>query len=120
MVTLWSEKVLDHFERPRNAGRLAEADWTGKVENPVCGDELEISVRRGEVIEAVGFAARGCVASMACGSALTELLLGKRKGELGAIRAAEVEAAVGGLGSASKHAAVLAADVVRKLEREWK
>ncbi len=115
-----NEILLSHFSEPRNAGDVASPDITLNVENPVCGDQLRVSVRISETILAIGFKARGCVASMACGSALTELLQGKRREELAGIGAAEVEAAVGGLQAESKHAAVLCAEAVRKLEREWK
>lgn len=66
------------------------------------------------------FRARGCTASIACASALTELLLGRAPAELAKVRAAEIEAAVGGLIPESKHAAVLCADAVRQLEAKWK
>ena len=87
----------------------------------MCGDQLRLTVlcREGRISE-VRFLARGCTASIACASALTELLAGKSCAELPAIRAAQVEAAVGGLINESKHAAVLCADVVKKLEAEWK
>jgi nitrogen fixation NifU-like protein len=118
--TLYSEKLLDHFSHPRNAGDLADPDWTLQVENPICGDQLRLSIKAGSRIEAIAFRARGCTASIACGSALTELLLGRSRAELAGIGATEVEAAVGGLIPESKHAAVLCADAVRRLEKEWK
>lgn len=117
---MWSLQLLDHFENPRHAGELPAANLRVKVENPVCGDELQLSAKFSETIDAIGFQARGCVASMACGSALTELLLGRKLAELSDLRAANVETAVGGLPPESKHAAILAADAVRKLEQEWK
>lgn len=87
----------------------------------MCGDQLRVTVIcSDERIAEVRFLARGCTASIACSSALTELLSGKRLSELSGIRAAQVEAAVGGLIPESKHAAVLCADLVKKLEAEWK
>jgi nitrogen fixation NifU-like protein len=118
---LYSAELLDHFANPRNAGELESPSYRISCENPVCGDQLRVTVVCGDgKIAEVRFLARGCTASIACGSALTELLVGKTRGELSGIRAAQVEAAVGGLITESKHAAVLCADAVKKLEAEWK
>ncbi len=84
--------------------------------NPVCGDILRLSARfeEGRVAEAA-FLTRGCTASIAAGSALTELLLGRTRAELKLLRAADIEQAVGELSNESKHAAVLCIDAVKKL-----
>jgi nitrogen fixation NifU-like protein len=115
-----SEQLLDHFRNPRNAGDVESADFTVEVENPVCGDQLRLTVKVSDVVEAVGFRARGCTAAIACGSALTELLQGKTRGDLAGVTAGEVEAAVGGLIAESKHAGVLCAEAVRRFEKAWK
>ena len=108
-------RLLDHFEHPRNAGEVAAADVVVEVSNPVCGDILKLWLRtEGERIVQAGFKCRGCVASMACGSALTELISGKTLEEARRIGVPEIEAAVGGLETASKHAAVIAADALVK------
>lgn len=118
---MYSPRLLDHFANPRNAGELASPSHRVDCENPVCGDQLRIVVECSSGrIDAVRFLARGCTASIACGSALTELLAGKTRAELSLIGAAQVEEAVGGLIPESKHAAVLCADAVRKLEAAWK
>lgn len=118
---MYSPELLDHFAHPRNVGDLESPTYRVDCENPVCGDQLRIGVECGTGrIDAVRFKARGCTASIACGSALTELLMGKTRAELALIRAVQVEEAVGGLIAESKHAAVLCADAVRKLEAEWK
>src|SRR6202451_3737009 len=95
---MYSEAVLDHFQNPRNAGTLEAATATVTVENPVCGDILELSARleQGRIAEA-RFRTRGCVTAMACSSLLTELLRGKTPGEAGAITAEQLSEALGGL-----------------------
>ena len=72
---MYSQQVLDHFQHPRNAGDLPDADVTAEVENPACGDILRLAanVQDGRLQE-VRFKARGCVAAVAAASALTELL----------------------------------------------
>lgn len=118
---MYSPELLDHFANPRNAGELTAPDFTIACENPVCGDQLRLTLRcvEGRVAE-VAFRARGCTASIACASALTELLVGRTPVELAQVRAGAIEAAVGGLIPESKHAAVLCADAVKQLEAKWK
>ena len=118
---MYSDKLIDHFANPRNLDAVEFPTHTIQCENPACGDELRLSVKCIEGrIAAVSFRARGCTASIACGSALTELLIGKSLAEILLLRAVDIEAAVGGLIPESKHAAVLCSDVVRKLEAAWK
>jgi nitrogen fixation NifU-like protein len=111
-----SARLLDHFQNPRNGGEVARAGAVAETSNPVCGDILKLWARieDGRFAQ-VGFKCRGCVASMACGSALTELIAGQTVEGARAVSVADVEAAVDGLESASKHAAVLAVDTLRKL-----
>jgi nitrogen fixation NifU-like protein len=115
---MYSEKLLDHFQKPRNVGELPPPAVTVEVTNPICGDILRLSARfeQGRIVE-VRYRTRGCTASIAAGSALTELLEGRTAEDSAGLRPADVEAAVGGLSNESKHAAVLAIDAVRALLR---
>lgn len=111
---MYSPQTLDHFEHPRNAGALASPDATVRIENPACGDVLQLAVKlAGDRIEAIAFRAKGCVASMACASAMTELARGKPLEEARNVTREELLAAVGGLPPASMHAAHLAIDALR-------
>jgi nitrogen fixation NifU-like protein len=113
---MYSERLLDHFKNPRNAGELPPPARTVEVTNPVCGDILRLSARfEQDRLAEVRYKTRGCTASIAAGSALTELLQGKTREEAARLTARDVEEAVGGLGNESKHAAVLALDAVRAL-----
>ena len=111
---MYSETLLDHFQNPRNSGELPPPAVKIRVENPVCGDILELwaQVKDGRIAE-VRFRTRGCTASIAAGSALTELLAGRKVTDPPA--AAAIERALGGLPVESRHAAVLAADAARAL-----
>ena len=74
---MFSERLLDHFENPRNAGELPDSDARVRVENPVCGDVLELSVFVSDQrIHQSRFRAKGCVPLMACSSILTEMIEG--------------------------------------------
>jgi nitrogen fixation NifU-like protein len=110
------ERLLDHFQNPRNAGELAPPAVVVDVTNPACGDMLRLSVHfeNGRVTDA-RFQTRGCTASIAASSALTEWMIGKSRLELRTLHPAVIEEAVGGLEPASKHAAVLCVDAVKAI-----
>ena len=106
-----SELLLEHFRNPRNIGQLPPPAITVDVTNPACGDLLRLSAlfQDGKVVEA-RFQVRGCTASIAAGSALSEWMIGKTRAELQALTAEMIDQALGGLEPASKHAAVLCVD----------
>jgi len=117
---MYSERLLDHFQNPRNVGELPAPAFTFEVSNPACGDILRLSVRiEGEQVVEARYKVRGCTASIAAGSALTELLVGKTRQQIGSLDAKTIEGAVGGLAPESKHAAVLSMDGVKALLRRW-
>lgn len=111
-----SGRLLDHFQNPRYPGELPAPAAKVDVTNPACGDMLRLSARvvEGRVEEA-RFLTRGCTASIAASSALTEWMTGKTLRELTALAPSVIEDAVGGLEPASQHAAVLCVDAVRRL-----
>src|ERR1019366_4794987 len=111
-----SPELIEHFRNPRNVGELPAPAITIEVSNPICGDILRLSVliEGGRVMRS-GFKVRGCTASIAAGSALTELIAGRDQAGLKQLTAADVESAVGGLSNESKHAAVLCVDAIRVL-----
>jgi nitrogen fixation protein NifU and related proteins len=113
---MYSEKVLDHFHHPRNVGEIAEATAAIEATNPVCGDLLKlwVLVLDGQVAE-VKFKVEGCIPAVACASWLTERMAGGSPAELAALTPAQIEAALDGLPSASRHASVLAADALRQV-----
>lgn len=111
---MYSAQVLDHFENPRNVGELAGADAAAELENPACGDMVRLTLRiDGERIVEVRFKAKGCVASVACASALTEVIAGKTLTEAMSVRRDDLSVRLGGLPRVSTHAAQLAVDVLR-------
>lgn len=113
-MSLYTPEVLDHFEHPRNAGAVAAPDAAARLENPACGDVLELTLKlEGNRIGAIGFLAKGCVASMACASAMTELVRGKSVQEARRVSREELLQAVGGLPPASMHATHLAMDALK-------
>ena len=110
---MYSAQLLDHFQNPRNAGELPDADATVEIENPVCGDVICLSLKldAGRIAE-IKFKAKGCVPAMACGSALTQMVLGKTAEDARMLTREDLVRAVGGLPQASSHAAQLALDAL--------
>ena len=110
---MYSAQVLDHFQNPRNAGELLDADVSVQLENPACGDILKLALKVSDgVITAARFKAKGCVPAMACASLLTEMLVGRRVEQIRQLQREQLVKAIGGLPRESSHAGYLAMDVL--------
>jgi nitrogen fixation NifU-like protein len=116
---MFSLQLLDYFQNPRQAGELEDADAVAQLENPVCGDVVRLSAKliNGISLE-VRFKAKGCVAAMACASAIASLAHGKTLPEAQALGRDDIVEAVGGLPEASVHASYLAIEVLTKVLRQ--
>lgn len=113
---MYSSQVLDHFQNPRNAGELANPDVRIRLENPACGDILELAAKiENGVVGEIRFRAKGCVPAMACGSLLTEMTTGKTLQQAGALDREALVREIGGLPEASGHAGQLAIDALKAL-----
>ena len=114
-----SERLLDHFQNPRNAGEVDNPDASAQVENPACGDVLKLSLKlEGERIAEIRFRAKGCVPAMACGSLVTELVRARTLDEARKLRREDLVQAIGGLPEASSHASHLAIDALSAALRQ--
>jgi nitrogen fixation NifU-like protein len=112
----YSDIVLEHFEHPRNVGELPSPDAEVRLEHPVCGDIMSLAVKlSGDRIDEVRFRTRGCVASIAAGSCLTEMIAGKSLTEAKALKREQLVEALGGLPNASIHATHLAMDALTQV-----
>src|SRR5579859_1978697 len=110
---MYSKELLNHFQNPRNAGELASPTATAQVENLACGDVLQLSLSvAGGKITAARFRAKGCVAAIACGSLLTEMLQGLTPEQARNLRRQELVSCLGGLPPESTHASHLAIDAL--------
>jgi len=112
----YSAQLLDHFRNPRHAGELSDPTVAAEASNPVCGDVIRLWLRVEDGrVTAASFKAAGCAAAIACGSWIAEWLnRGESLSALSVIEAAEIEAGLGGLPAASRHAAQLAIDALRR------
>ncbi len=116
---VYTDAILEHFRSPHNAGDLADATASVEVTNPVCGDVLRLGVRLdGGRIAAARFKAQGCVAAIAASSVLTDMLANKTPSEAREITPQHISDALGGLPTATFHAAQLCADALAALLRK--
>lgn len=111
---MYSKKVMDHYEHPRNVGEIVEADGIGKVGNPVCGDIMKIYLKiEDNVITDVKFKTFGCGAAIATSSISTELVKGKTVEEALEITNKRVVDELDGLPPAKMHCSVLAEEAIK-------
>ena len=110
----YSDVFKDHLAHPRNGGELADADAIAELTNPACGDRLRLSLRiREGCIHAARFLAYGCPPTLACGSALTELVEGLTTEEAARITRQQLIGALDGLPARKSHAAALAIETLQ-------
>ena len=98
LESLYREVILDHYKNPRNYGTLEEPDAHAEGQNPLCGDEVAISVRfgaDGETIDEVRFEGRGCAISQAATSMLTDIVKGRTASEVASLPKEELLEEVG-------------------------
>ena len=120
----YSDKVLDHYENPRNVGTLDKADpnvGTGMVGAPACGDvmKLQIKVDENGIIEDAKFKTYGCGSAIASSSLLTEWVKGKSLEQAGAIKNSEIAEELS-LPPVKIHCSVLAEDAIKAAVNDLK
>jgi len=109
---LYSDKVMDHFNNPRNVGVIDDADGVGEVGNPVCGDVMKITIKVDDTdhITDLKFQTLGCGAAIATSSIVTEMAKGMSIQDAVQISKRQVADELGGLPAAKMHCSVLATD----------
>ncbi len=113
-MALYSEKVMDHFENPRNVGKLEDADGIGEVGNAKCGDIMRMYIKvKDNIITDVKFNTFGCGSAIATSSMATELIKGKPIEEALELSNKAVVEALDGLPAYKLHCSVLAEQAVR-------
>ena len=119
-MALYSEKVMDHFENPRNVGKMPDADGIGEVGNAKCGDIMKMYLKiDGDVITDVKFKTFGCGSAIATSSMATEMIKGKTIAEAMTLTNAAVAEALDGLPAYKMHCSVLAEEAVRAAVKDY-
>ena len=112
---LYSDKVMDHFEHPRNVGSLPGANAVGQVGNPKCGDimKMYLNIDEDGVITDVKFQTFGCGSAIATSSMATEMIKGKTIQQAMELTNAAVAEALDGLPAYKMHCSVLAEEAIK-------
>ena len=109
----YSHQVLDHFTNPRNVGEIEEADGVGLVGDPACGDFMKVWIKvDGNTIVDVKFKCQGCPASIATGSIMTEMTIGRNLDEAMELTDEQIADALGGLPANKMHCSNLGAEAL--------
>lgn len=117
---MYSEKVMDHFNNPRNVGEMESPSGVGQVGNPVCGDIMKIFIKvEDNVITDIKFKTFGCGAAIATSSIATELVKGKTLEEALKLTNKTVAEALDGLPPAKMHCSNLAADALHEAIKDY-
>ena len=110
---MYSEKVMDHFEHPRNVGEIQDASGSGTVGNAKCGDIMKMDIKvDNNIITDVKFKTCGCCAAVATSSMATEMIKGKTVDEALALTNKAVAEALDGLPPVKMHCSVLAEEAI--------
>lgn len=118
---MYSEKVMDHFSKPRNVGEIPGADGIGEVGNAVCGDIMRIYIQvEDDVIKDIKFQTFGCGAAIATSSMVTEMVKGKTIEEALSITNKAVAEALDGLPTVKMHCSNLAADALHRAIEDYR
>ncbi|MCD7749108.1 MAG: Fe-S cluster assembly scaffold protein NifU [Oscillospiraceae bacterium] len=120
-MALYSDKVMDHFQHPRNVGKMEDADGIGEVGNAKCGDIMRMYIKVDEAkrISDVSFITFGCGSAIASSSMATEMIKGKPIDEVLTLTNQAVTEALDGLPAHKLHCSVLAEEAVKAAVKDY-
>lgn len=119
-MALYSEKVMDHFENPRNVGKMPDADGIGEVGNAKCGDIMKIYLKiQDDTIVDAKFETFGCGSAIASSSMATELIRGKPVSQAMSLTNQAVVEALDGLPTHKIHCSVLAEEAIKLALKDY-
>jgi len=122
MAVTYSQKVMDHFMKPHNVGKIENADIVATEGSPACGDQVTIYMNVDEetkTIKEIKFQSYGCASNIATGSIITDLAIGKTLEEASKITWKEAAEALDGLPPVKMHCSVLAVDTLRSAIKNY-
>lgn len=117
---MYTEKVMDHFQNPRNVGKMDDADGIGEVGNAKCGDIMKMYIKvKDGVISDVKFNTFGCGSAIATSSMATEMIKGKKIEDALELSNKAVVEALDGLPTHKIHCSVLAEEAVKAAVKDY-
>ena len=120
-MALYSDKVMDHFLKPRNLGVIEDADGVGEVGNAKCGDIMKMYLKiDDDIITDVKFETFGCASAIASSSMATELIKGASVEDAMQLTNKAVAEALDGLPAYKMHCSVLAEEAIRAALEDYK
>ncbi len=118
---MYSDKVMEHFQNPRNVGTIPDADGVGQVGNPVCGDMMTFYIKvKDDRLADIKFQTFGCGAAIAVSSMVSEMAKGKTLDEALRITNSSVADELGGLPKNKLHCSNLGADALHAAIKDYK
>jgi len=118
---IYTEKVMEHFQNPRNVGEIEDANGVGEVGNAKCGDIMKIYLKvEDNIIKDVKFKTFGCGSAIASSSMATELIKGKNIDEAWELTNKAVAEALDGLPPIKMHCSVLAEEAIHKAINDYR
>ena len=119
-MALYSDKVMDHFQHPRNVGKMDDADGIGEVGNAKCGDIMRMYIKvKDGIITDCKFNTFGCGSAIATSSMATELIKGKSVKDALKLSNQAVVEALDGLPAHKIHCSVLAEEAIRAAVQDY-
>lgn len=117
---MYSKKVIQHFQHPKNMGKIEGADGVAEVGNPMCGDVLKIYIKvKDNRIEQIGFETLGCAVAIAVSSVITEMAKNKNLQQAKKITKQDVVKELGPLPDFKMHCSNLAAQALQKAIKNY-
>lgn len=116
----YSEKVMDHYRNPRNAGKIDDADLVGEAGSLACGDSLKLYIKLdGNIIKDAKFLTFGCGSAVAASSILTEMIIGKTLDEVKNITNKDIAEELGGLPQQKMHCSVMGKEALEDALKKY-
>ena len=116
----YSDKVIEHFQNPKNVGVIEDADGIGEIGDTDCGDSMKVFIKvENDILTDVKYQIRGCPASIACASVMTELAIGKNIDDALMLNDMDIVDALDGLPEFKIHCSVLSASVLQRAVADY-
>lgn len=122
---MYTDKVMEHFRHPKHLGEIPDADGTGKVGNPVCGDLMQVYIKVGkkdgeEYLEDIKVKTFGCVAAISSSDVLCDIAKGMKLSDALKVTNKDVLDELGEVPQQKKHCSVLAAEALHKAIKDYR